>query len=40
MIGMNVERLDHVHVHVSDKKAAAAWFGEVLGLQVAAKFRN
>ena len=27
-----VEGLDHVHVEVSDRAAAAAWYGRVLGL--------
>ncbi len=30
--------LDHVHLRVSDRGAAAAWFGRVLGLRVAEAF--
>jgi catechol 2,3-dioxygenase-like lactoylglutathione lyase family enzyme len=28
-----VQRLDHVHVFVSDRAAAVAWYAEVLGLE-------
>lgn len=30
--GIQVEQIDHVHVHVSDREAAAAWYARVLGL--------
>ena len=29
---MRVARIDHVHVEVSDREMAAAWYGRVLGL--------
>lgn len=29
---MQVERLDHVHIEVADRDAAAAWYARVLGL--------
>lgn len=32
MEGVQVEQIDHVHVHVSDREAAAAWYARVLGL--------
>lgn len=30
---MEVERIDHVHVHVSDRDRAAEWYSRVLGLR-------
>ena len=30
---MQVQRIDHVHVEVSDRDAAAEWYGHVLGLR-------
>lgn len=30
---MTVERVDHVHVEVSDRDTAALWYGDVLGLR-------
>jgi catechol 2,3-dioxygenase-like lactoylglutathione lyase family enzyme len=33
MEGFQVEQIDHVHVHVSDREAAAAWYARVLGLR-------
>lgn len=33
MEGIQVEQIDHVHVHVSDRDAAAAWYARVLGLR-------
>jgi catechol-2,3-dioxygenase len=38
MAGIRVERLDHVHVHVTNRESAAAWFNRVLGLQIAPEF--
>ena len=38
MMGTHVDGLDHAHVHVTDRAAAARWFGEVLGLRPAAGF--
>jgi catechol 2,3-dioxygenase-like lactoylglutathione lyase family enzyme len=32
--GFKVEQIDHVHVFVRDRKAAAAWYAETLGLTV------
>lgn len=32
--GIQVTALDHVHIYVADPKAAAEWYGRVLGLQV------
>lgn len=32
--GIEVSALDHVHIYVADPKAAADWYGRVLGLQV------
>ncbi|MEM7520871.1 MAG: VOC family protein [Pseudomonadota bacterium] len=29
---MQIEKLDHVHVEVTDREAAAVWYGRVLGL--------
>ncbi len=37
---MHVEGLDHVHVRVADREAAARWFGRVLGLRPAAAFAD
>ena len=39
MGGFSVDGLDHVHVRVSDRETAAAWFARVLGLRVAEQFR-
>jgi catechol 2,3-dioxygenase-like lactoylglutathione lyase family enzyme len=33
MQGMDVEKIDHVHVHVSDRDRAAEWYARVLGLR-------
>jgi catechol 2,3-dioxygenase-like lactoylglutathione lyase family enzyme len=33
MKAFQVEQIDHVHVHVSDREAAADWYGRVLGLR-------
>lgn len=30
---MDVERIDHVHVHVADRDRAAEWYFQVLGLR-------
>lgn len=38
MPAINVEGIDHVHVHVANREAAAEWFERVLGLQIAAEF--
>jgi catechol 2,3-dioxygenase-like lactoylglutathione lyase family enzyme len=38
MAGVKVQRLDHVHLHVTNREAAAAWFNRVLGLQIAEEF--
>jgi catechol 2,3-dioxygenase-like lactoylglutathione lyase family enzyme len=32
--GFRVSQIDHVHVYVSDRRAAARWYAEVLGLEV------
>ncbi len=40
MSGMQVEGLDHVHVLVGDREAAARWFARVLGLRPAAAFAD
>jgi catechol 2,3-dioxygenase-like lactoylglutathione lyase family enzyme len=32
MSGVRVQRLDHVHVYVTDRVAAEAWFADVIGL--------
>ena len=37
---MQVEGLDHVHVRVRDREAAARWFARVLGLCPAADFAD
>jgi catechol 2,3-dioxygenase-like lactoylglutathione lyase family enzyme len=37
MPAINVEGIDHVHVHVANREAAAEWFERVLGLQIAKK---
>ncbi len=29
---MRIQRIDHVHVEVPDREAAARWYGDVLGL--------
>ncbi|PID35840.1 MAG: hypothetical protein CR993_08205 [Rhodobacterales bacterium] len=29
---MQIQRIDHVHLEVSDREAAAEWYGRVLGL--------
>lgn len=33
MQGMEVEQIDHVHVHVPDRDRAAEWYSRVLGLR-------
>jgi catechol 2,3-dioxygenase-like lactoylglutathione lyase family enzyme len=33
MQGMDVEQIDHVHVHVTDRDRAAEWYSHVLGLR-------
>jgi catechol 2,3-dioxygenase-like lactoylglutathione lyase family enzyme len=38
MPAINVEGIDHVHVQVANRDAAAEWFGRVLGLQIAKEF--
>ena len=40
MVGIRVQCLDHVHVQVTDREAAAAWFNRVLGLQIAQELRQ
>ncbi|MEM1383431.1 MAG: VOC family protein [Pseudomonadota bacterium] len=37
---IDTEGLDHVHLRVADREAAAAWLGRVLGLRVAERFRD
>ena len=32
--GFRVSQIDHVHVYVSDQRAAARWYADVLGLEV------
>jgi catechol 2,3-dioxygenase-like lactoylglutathione lyase family enzyme len=39
MVGIKVKRLDHVHLLVTNREAAAAWFDRVLGLQIAQEFK-
>jgi catechol 2,3-dioxygenase-like lactoylglutathione lyase family enzyme len=29
-----VEQIDHIHVYVSDPRAAAEWYEEILGLEI------
>jgi catechol-2,3-dioxygenase len=38
MAGIKVDCIDHVHVHVTNRGAAAEWFHRVLGLQIAPEF--
>lgn len=35
-----LQRLDHVHVHVSDRAVAERWYGEVLGLERVAELEG
>ncbi|HWQ33480.1 MAG TPA: VOC family protein [Blastocatellia bacterium] len=35
-----VEQIDHVHVHVHDQYEAAAWYKEVLGLEILAGYED
>jgi catechol 2,3-dioxygenase-like lactoylglutathione lyase family enzyme len=35
MEAFQVEQIDHVHVHVSDRETAAAWYARVPGFAVA-----
>jgi catechol-2,3-dioxygenase len=30
----SLERIDHIHLYVTERAAATRWYGEVLGLQV------
>ena len=39
-MGISVKRLDHVHIHVADREAAAEWYGRVLGLQPDSELRQ
>ena len=32
--GFKVSQIDHVHVYVADRRAAARWYADVLGLEV------
>ena len=32
--GFRVSQIDHVHVYVADRRAAARWYSDVLGLEV------
>jgi catechol 2,3-dioxygenase-like lactoylglutathione lyase family enzyme len=32
--GFRVSQIDHVHVYVADRRAAARWYADVLGLEV------
>ena len=32
--GFKVSQIDHVHVYVTDRRAAARWYADVLGLEV------
>ena len=32
--GFRVSQIDHVHVYVTDRRAAARWYADVLGLEV------
>ncbi len=34
-----LDGIDHIHVYVSDRDAAAAWFDDVLGLKVEEAFK-
>lgn len=38
MTGFRVEGIDHVHIFVRDRAAAARWYGAVLGLRRDARF--
>lgn len=35
-----VEQIDHIHVHVHDQYEAAAWYSEVLGLEILAEYED
>jgi catechol 2,3-dioxygenase-like lactoylglutathione lyase family enzyme len=37
---VEIEQIDHVHVHVRDRDAAARWFADVLGLRRDARFAS
>ncbi len=38
MTNFKVQQLDHVHVYVADRDAAAAWYKRILGLEPVAEF--
>jgi catechol 2,3-dioxygenase-like lactoylglutathione lyase family enzyme len=38
--GFRVSQIDHVHVHVADRRAAAEWYRSVLGLEVLNEIEN
>ena len=40
MSQFKVAQLDHVHVYVADRAAAAAWYQRVLGLEAVAEFAS
>ena len=40
MTDFKVAQLDHVHVYVTDREAAAAWYKRILGLEIVGKFSS
>ena len=38
--GFRVSQIDHVHVYVTDRRAAARWYADVLGLEVLNEIEN
>src|ERR671929_628893 len=38
--GFKVSQIDHVHVYVADRRAAARWYADVLGLEVCHDIEN
>lgn len=38
--GFRVSQIDHVHVYVADRRAAARWYADVLGLEVLDEIEN
>jgi catechol 2,3-dioxygenase-like lactoylglutathione lyase family enzyme len=38
--GFRVSQIDHVHVYVTDRREAARWYADVLGLEVVHEIEN
>lgn len=38
--GFRVTQIDHVHVYVTDRRAAARWYADVLGLEICHEIEN